>query len=416
MPDGSSPSPSPPTDTCHATFAGLRFSVSENHSGLALHELFGVAHRVNRHRQALFVSRVLGKHVPVAPATLRRMAAALAEAVAGSLGGPAMSSGAAPATVLGYAETATALGHLVRDGLGDARYLHSTRRAAGGRPVLLAFEEEHSHAPSHTVFHRDPAVLAGGAPMVLVDDELTTGRTVANTIAAIQRVHRRRRYVVAALMDWRSGEARRSLTTLAHQLGTRIDTVALVTGTVEGTVTPVLARETVAGAIISPPKTAGVGSAGVVFHDIGPLGPPSRFGWDPADQQALDAAVVPAAAGLASWRGGGPALCLGTEEFMYTPLRLADGLGAGVVYQSTTRSPIRVSRAPGYPVRTGTTFPDPLEPFRSGHLYNLIPGRYEDIFVFLDEAVPRGQLAGLIEPLAAAATGRVHVVTCIHRR
>lgn len=60
-----------------------------------------------------------------------------------------------PVTVLGFAETATGLGHCVADEL-DARYLHSTRRPVAGMVAAAGFEEVHSHATSHLLLPRSP--------------------------------------------------------------------------------------------------------------------------------------------------------------------------------------------------------------------------------------------------------------------
>jgi len=77
--------------------------------------------------------------------------------------------------VLGYAETATGLGHCVASALG-ARYVHSTRRVVGGIASSGGFEEEHSHATGHLLLPDDPTLLSGGAVLVLVDDELVDGQ------------------------------------------------------------------------------------------------------------------------------------------------------------------------------------------------------------------------------------------------
>ena len=51
--------------------------------------------------------------------------------------------------VLGFAETATGLGHCVAARLHAHCYLHSTRRDVPGATTLAGFEEGHSHATSH---------------------------------------------------------------------------------------------------------------------------------------------------------------------------------------------------------------------------------------------------------------------------
>lgn len=134
--------------------------------------------------------------------------------------------------MLGYAETATGLGHSVADGL-DAPYLHSTRRPVPGLAPVGGFEEEHSHATSHLLLPADPALLAGDGPLVLVDDEFSTGRTVLNTIRDLHARHPRGHYVVVALVDLRSAADRRRLDEAAAELGVRLDLVATASGTVE---------------------------------------------------------------------------------------------------------------------------------------------------------------------------------------
>ncbi|MGK5728534.1 phosphoribosyltransferase domain-containing protein, partial [Streptomyces sp. URMC 124] len=193
-----------------------------------LAELLGLALRRNPKRAHLLVSNVLGKHVPARPAEVYEAGAGLGRRVRVLLG----EEEAARAVVLGYAETATGLGHAVADGLGLAPYLHSTRRAVAGVAPVGGFEEEHSHATSHLLLPEDPRLLEGDGPLVLVDDEFSTGRTVLNTIAALHARFPRARYVVVALVDMRSEEDRAGLEAFAEGLGARVDLIALASGTV----------------------------------------------------------------------------------------------------------------------------------------------------------------------------------------
>ncbi|MBZ4324152.1 phosphoribosyltransferase domain-containing protein, partial [Streptomyces huiliensis] len=132
--------------------------------------LLGLALRRNPKRAHLLVSRVLGKHVPQRPSVVHGVGLDLGRRVRALLG----EAEAAGAVVLGYAETATGLGHSVADGLGLAPYLHSTRRPVAGVAPAGGFEEEHSHATSHLLLPEDPRFFAGDGPLVLVDDELST--------------------------------------------------------------------------------------------------------------------------------------------------------------------------------------------------------------------------------------------------
>ncbi|MEU6755772.1 phosphoribosyltransferase [Streptomyces sp. NPDC046685] len=208
---------------------GVRLEDAEGApGGPRLTELLGLALRRNPKRAHLLVSQVLGKHVPQSPRTVYAAGYGLGERVRALLGDEA----AASSVVLGYAETATGLGHCVADGLGAAPYLHSTRRPVPGVRPAGGFEEAHSHATSHLLLPEDPRPLAGGGPLVLVDDEFSTGNTVLNTIRDLHARHPRAHYVVVALVDMRSPADRDRLTAFAAEIGARVDLIALATGTV----------------------------------------------------------------------------------------------------------------------------------------------------------------------------------------
>ncbi|WP_320782417.1 phosphoribosyltransferase domain-containing protein, partial [Streptomyces sp. CRN 30] len=194
----------------------------------SLTELLGLALRRNPKRAHLLVSHVLGKHVPQSPSVVHGHGFALGRRVRDLLGAEA----SAAAVVLGYAETATGLGHSVADGLGSAPYLHSTRRPVPGVARAGGFEESHSHATSHLLLPEDPALLAGDGPLVLVDDEFSTGNTVLNTVRELHALYPRRRYVVVALVDMRSAADAGRLERFAREIGAEVDLVAVASGTV----------------------------------------------------------------------------------------------------------------------------------------------------------------------------------------
>jgi hypothetical protein len=402
-PSGGVPAPVAPAPAVTCT-------ITANPLDLDPATFYGVARRYNPRRSALFVSKVLGKHVPAPPAVVAGAGRMLADRVAVRLD----ATERAGAVVLAFAETATALGHLVRDGLSAPALVHTTR-AHLDRPPLLSVEEEHSHATEHRIYHRDPEVLAGTGPLVLVDDELTTGRTMLNTIAAVHARHPRPRYLVAALLDWRDDDARHQFATLADRLGTRIEVVAMVTGRVHG--------ELVDGAPPAEPDAARLPAATAApeHHVVDlPMPPTARLGWGPTEQAAFDAHLPGVAGALAGALGPGTTLCVGTEELMYVPLRIAEHIAAGdrarpVRYQSTTRSPIVVADVAGYPVRQGLRFAHHDEPGRVSRLYNVVPGAYDDVMVFVEGAADRQR----VEPMAAALAGtgaRVHVVSLVTAR
>ncbi|MBC3990912.1 phosphoribosyltransferase domain-containing protein, partial [Streptomyces sp. AC563] len=314
-----------------------------------LRELLGLALRRNPRRAHLLVSNVLGKHVPQRPAVVYGAGVRLGERVRALLG----DADAARAVVLGYAETATGLGHSVADGLALAPYLHSTRRPVDGVRPVGGFEEEHSHATSHLLLPEDPALLAGDGPLVLVDDEFSTGRTVLNTIRTLHRRFPRERYVVVALVDMRSAADRADLDRFAASLGARVDLVALAAGTVR-LPADVLARgqalvaehETDPAAPLpdrAPEHAEPAHPAPVRVELDWPRGLPDggRHGFTPAHRRALDAALPEMARRLARavrparLAPGARVLVLGFEELMYAPLRLAEALQAEFDHTTT---------------------------------------------------------------------------------
>ncbi|MFJ7774609.1 phosphoribosyltransferase [Streptomyces yangpuensis] len=364
-----------------------------------LTDLLGLALRRNPKRAHLLVSQVLGKHVPQSPHTVYAAGYGLGTRVRALLGEEA----AEAAVVLGYAETATGLGHCVADGLGPAPYLHSTRRPVPGVATAGGFEEAHSHATSHLLLPEDPALLAGDGPLVLVDDEFSTGNTVLNTIRDLHARHPRSRYVVVALVDMRSPADRERLTAFAAELGARVDLIALASGTVSlpdgvlakgqalvdqheaegralvgqheaGGHAPVERHEAGRHAPVeqhepaaSPPAATPPAAPEVVRVDLGwPRGLPDggRHGFTPAHRRRLEAALPDLAARLTAALGTDPGrvLVLGNEELMYAPLRLAKALeetGAAreVRFSTTTRSPVLAVDDPGYAIRTRLVFP-----------------------------------------------------------
>ncbi|MGW4288148.1 phosphoribosyltransferase [Streptomyces sp. NPDC004673] len=392
-----------------------------------LTDLLGMALRRNPKRAHLLVSKVLGKHVPQSPAVVHGHGLRLGHQVRALLG----DAETARAVVLGYAETATGLGHSVADGLALAPYLHSTRRPVAGVTPAGGFEESHSHATSHLLLPEDPALLAGDGPLVLVDDEFSTGNTVLNTIRELHARHPRRRYVVVALVDMRSAEDAARLDDFAAEIGARVDLVAAASGTVrlpEGVLEKgqalVAEHETAAAA----PAPAPHGEVTRVELDW-PSGLPDggRHGFTPDHRARLETALPAMAARIAEAlpEGSRRVLVLGFEELMYAPLRLAAELErtvpAEVRYSTTTRSPVLAVDDPGYAIRTRLAFPahdDPADGPGERYAYNVAGAGFDTVVAVVDSAADTPGLHapdGLLARLAAHAPHVLLAVVPAHQ-
>ncbi|MFC9648154.1 phosphoribosyltransferase [Streptomyces sp. NPDC056937] len=440
------------------TWVAERLGV-ELDGGEGLRDLLGLALRRNPKRAHLLVSNVLGKHVPQRPAVVHGTGVGLGERVRGLLGAEVDR-----AVVLGYAETATGLGHSVADGVRHAPYLHSTRRPVPGVPRAGGFEESHSHATSHLLLPEDPGLLASDGPLVLVDDEFSTGNTVLNTIRALHERYPRGWYVIVALVDMRSAADQGRLAEFAEEIGARVDLVTLASGTVRlpdgvlekgralvaeheaealapspvdgvpatGASEGLAAPEANATAVVqaspeshSSPEshpthaTHATHATGVVRVALEwPAGVPDggRHGFTPAHRAALEAALpamaAEAAAGLGDARR---VLVLGFEELMYAPLRLAGALerssGAEVRFSTTTRSPVLAVNDPGYAIRSRLVFPaHDTAAFPDGdgagdrYAYNVAGAGFDAVVAVVDSLADSPELhapGGLLAQLAA---------------
>ncbi|MGW7546601.1 phosphoribosyltransferase [Streptomyces sp. NPDC054770] len=408
--------------------------------------LLGLALRRNPRRAHLLVSNVLGKHVPQSPSVVYGHGFALGRRVRDLLG----EREAQQAVVLGYAETATGLGHSVADGIGLAPYLHSTRRPVAGVVPAGGFEESHSHATSHLLLPEDPALLSGDGPLVLVDDEFSTGNTVLNTIRDLHARYPRKRYVVVALVDMRSPEDAGRLTSFAGEIHARVDLVAAASGTVklpEGVLEKgqeLVAQYEESAAAGREPSAAPSGLSaqfpapleGVALEAdhqstypgargtarTAPTGPQAtdnrttphithltridlhwpqglpdggRHGFTPAHRIRLETALPLIAARVAEALpvDARRVLTLGFEELMYAPLRIARELEAlvpaEVRYSTTTRSPVLAVDDPGYAIRSRLVFPahdNPADGPGERYAYNVAGAGFDAVVLFVDSA------------------------------
>ena len=157
---------------------------------IPLKRLLGFAARVSSKRKFLLVSKVLGKHYPVSPKTMSWSYRALARAV--------LKSGVGDGSLwIGMAETATGLGYGVFEaaslaGVQNALFIQTTRYHLNGIE-RLEFEEAHSHATDFFLYYPDHPdyrkQFLNAETLVLIDDEISTGKTFLRLIKAYQAVN-----------------------------------------------------------------------------------------------------------------------------------------------------------------------------------------------------------------------------------
>ena len=172
-----------------------------------------VEHRSNNpKRDFLFVNKLQCKHIPCSPKDMQNMCKLLAEQVNTSLRGNER------VLVIGFAETATAIGTMVYNELEFEKYLlHTTREEVANAKQLVTFEEEHSHATTqllltYTETGCDYTLnLDEYSYILFVEDEISTGKTILNFIDAFEKENQRAgrvgfRYGVASICNWQNDE------------------------------------------------------------------------------------------------------------------------------------------------------------------------------------------------------------------
>lgn len=326
----------------------------------------------NAKRAYLLVNPLQAKHMPVSPTEALTMMRTLGEGLRQEFPGARL--------VLGFAETATALGAAVASRLGpDCAFLTTTREAGEG-PGWVRFLEEHSHAAEQKLWGGDlDALLQKTDTVLFVDDEISTGKTLRNMVAQLTRrwpALGEKTLVAASLLNRVTPEQEKALADagITCRCLVRLPQEDHTAQVADWTVTEAppavpqnlsFRQETLPGeGLLDPRKTLRIGA-----YD--------------RSCQAVAEAMLSRALGPVEMLG--KTLVLGTEECMYPALRLGERLerlGAEVCCYATTRSPIGLCDAPGYPIRSGWKLPSFYEEGRTTYVYNL--REYDTVIVLSD--------------------------------
>ncbi len=423
----------------------ISIEVTSNTFHIPLEQLFQMAARINKKRSFLFVSKVLGKHIPVRPHVSLLSGAALGllyqqfkgeelpikmEELLHAFDSPETAGQIyeqmkqrkmnvdEKTLFIGFAETATALGHSMFDMFeGNASFLHTTREKIDYKTSCIDFEEEHSHATTHRCYANNPAVFENAETIVLVDDEMTTGKTAINIIHDLNARYGKKKYIVASLLDWRSNEDIERFSELEQELDVSVNCLSLVSGKISVKGAPIQNADRKLQANESEPvidvlyvnnRFASLPSSN---REVSYLKHTGRFGLTAEESVALDAEVEQAATFLREHRAaGGKVLCMGTGEFMFIPMRVAAELGDDVWYQSSTRSPIHPDSSSHYAVQTAYPYHSPEHADVMNFMYNIPYGYYDEMFLFMEREATGAQMEELNKVLLSLGIKHVHIV------
>ena len=342
-----------------------------------------VEHRSNNpKRDYLFVNKKQCKHIPVSGTHMINMCKKLAKLVNNNLANT--TSIGAKVLVVGFAETATAIGNIVADHLCcDTYVMQTTREEVPGSKQLISFEEEHSHATTQKLLTYEDTdtdkFLSQFEYVLFVEDEISTGNTILNFIDEFEKVKSGMRYGVASICNWQSIENQNKF------IKRKIDTFALLRGELkdqnakmfEGGDSVVYLDNKVNkysrmregnSCFLYKPSSKVLGEDLFREERLG-----HKANRDFSKLFELVDASMDKQCDIKSVR------VVGTEEFMYIPIKIAEYIEnkyrVDVICHSTTRSPIDVMKSKCYgcadAITSKNVVPSVYEDDRVTHLYNL---------------------------------------------
>lgn len=325
----------------------LKTGVLEVDRSDKLLELIDFGSRVNKKRGFLFVSKVLGKHLPTKPSLMQKTYRELANLIPKS---------DVPTLFIGFAETATALGQGVFEeaNLRDSLYIHSSRFQTS-KEVMLSFIEEHCHAPSH-IFYQPidknlRELLTKVKRVILIDDEVSTGNTANNLVNELKKALLNvESYYLLTILNW------------TQKTYSNFNYLCLYQGEFNFYPKDIEFKSTV----VSEP---------LEVKDLDEI-IPANFGRYGVQKLEFDFENFINLDELRDRR----VLILGTAEFMYPPYLLAlflENSGVDVYFQATTRSPINIDGAISSKVEFKDNYFENIDNF----LYNVVDREYDRVFI-----------------------------------
>lgn len=353
-------------------------------------ELFSIAKRYNNlKRTYLIVNKKQAKYLPSKPSGTFAMTNALAQKMwkAGVKDENTL--------VIGFAETATALGRLIADHFSQAFYLTTTREEITGK--CIEFKEEHSYVVEQRIAIEALSKSHSFSQVIFVDDEFTTGRTLRNLakelLKEVPSLRNSKKFAVT-IIDRTNEENKAKL----KELG--IEIVSLLSFTDDNF------EEQVKDIEITEPEKVPEGQKEIITVDhLGNI-PNARLGYSCGGINTLAQNLLERYENQIQQANN--ILVLGTEEFMAVPIYFAreiEKFGKSVVCHATARSPIGVLKRGRdelikdtstieYPVKEGYKLVSFYQKERSTYLYSM--NHYDLVFVLTDsKEIPKGAIKTL---------------------
>ena len=325
-------------------------------------------------RPYVLVNPRLAKHMPTVPSQALEYFAHLGAEVAKTC------AETERILVIGFAETATAVGAAVATAIGNAKYVHTTREPLPAENLVAVFSEEHSHAKEQALYlHDEQKNLKQYDRIIFVEDEITTGKTILNFL---RNIGWNGKITVSALVyngfDENAFSEYDATFACLQKIDYTNDTDLPINNEPTQTRTSDIS-------LTSPQTQHNTHSLNIDKNDHDATSP--RLGIDikKYNENCAEIASQIIAKLHADDIKAKDILVMGTEECMYPALYLGRELehqAKSVKSQSTTRSPLLPKAEENYPLRTRNSFASVYDSTRTTYLYNL--EKYDTVIVLTD--------------------------------
>lgn len=405
-------------------------------------DLVRIAKRENNNkRKFLVVNRLQGKHIPVKPCEALSMFRALADTLKGRYKKETL-------LVIGFAETATAIGAAVARELG-ADYMQTTRELVSDATYLY-FSEEHSHATEQKLVKDDIDRVIGTIDrIVFVEDEVTTGKTILNIINMLRKQYSEKiAFSVASVLNGMDETALDSYQKYDIELFWLVKTnhaaYTEIAESYRGDGRYIICKDDIEPEHIVIDQSASESDTTVISQIARPILQNGKSGKEMAkpEEKAIDGMVhmdyikinqymdtrrivnpveyaeycawlyqeIAARTDLHSTQN---MLVLGTEEYMYPALFVAkkfEEQGKDVRFHATTRSPIAVSTEDDYPLHTRYELKSLYDSKRTTYIYDL--QKYDTVVIITDaKGEVREGICSLVYALKVSGNGHIVLVS-----
>lgn len=328
----------------------------------------------NPKRDFLFVNRLQGKHLHVNPIKTFKLYDELVSVISNAV------NPNEKIIVIGFAETATAIGHYIASSLVNCiYYMQTTRESIPNATSLLEFQEEHSHATEQFLYG-DIEELQNCDRIIFVDDEISTGNTVLNFIREVERLGIHMKYGVASLLNWQDDNWSRKFKEL------NIDTYFVLKGKLKNLFAKV--PVSISSENLECPELTSVPEIIEVKCPISNFFR-ERVGEKPCGISQFAETIyssISSVLGCNMPNQSETVLVLGTEEYMFAPMvfakKLSETLVIDVQFHATTRSPIETSGEFDYTIKHRYPITSCYDSARNTNIYNL--EKYDKVYIITD--------------------------------